>query len=332
MRLLVIGGTRFVGLRLVRYLVSQGHEVTVLNRGRTQAQLPPSVIRFYADRRDVEGFRRTLAGQVFEAVFDITGYEVRNLVPAVEVFSGRVSHYVFVSTCAVYRGGVGGPLTEESPRVNRQTAGAGPYEINKAECEDFLFDAFQKSGFPVTILRCPFIYGPENWMHDREFSYFVRLTLGRDIIVPGDGTRRLHLVHVDDVARAQMAVVGNSKAVGKAFNIAGPGAGTFDDYIDAIAGAMGVTACKVHVPDEVMKGLKRPVFPYPWEMDVTYSVEKSEDILGFRPHHALIEGMQQTYLWWKENLGVGGTRFEPGKLGYDVDLAYEDKVLLECRR
>ncbi|MEW6142613.1 MAG: NAD-dependent epimerase/dehydratase family protein [Chloroflexota bacterium] len=332
MKLLVLGGTRFVGLRLVRYLISQGHDVTILNRGRTQAQLPPGVKRLFADRRDTEAFHKALAGLAFEAVFDITGYEVRNLVPPAEVFSGRVAHYVFISTCGVYQAGDAAPVTEEAPRVNKQTAGVGAYEINKAECEDFLLGRSRESGFPVTILRCPYIYGPENWMHDREFSYFVRLAQGRDILVPGDGGTRLHLVHVDDVARAQLAVIGNREAVGQAFNIAGPETVSFDGYIDAVAGAMGIAARKVHVPLEAMRRLEKPVFPYPWEQGVGYSIQKAEDVIGFHPVYSIIEGIKQTYLWWKENVGLAGTRFEPGKLGYNVDLAYEEKVLLQYRR
>jgi len=334
MRLLVLGGTRFVGLRLVRYLTSQGHEVTILNRGRTQAQLPPGVKRLYADRRDADAFKKALNGREFEAVFDITGYEVRNLVPAVELFSGRVVHYVFVSTCGVYAADVVGPVTEDSPRVGVAAQGAGPgaYEVNKAQCEDYLFTKCRESGFPVTILRCPFIYGPENWMHDREFSYFVRLAQGREVIVPGEGKTLLHLVHVDDVARAHITVVGKREAIGHAFNIAGPEAVTVEGYIDAIAAAMGVTARKVHVPLEAMRKLDRPVFPFPWERGAYYSIQKAREVLGFQPAYPFNEGMRQTYRWWRESLGRGGTRFEPGKLGYDVDLAYEDRILSQFRR
>lgn len=334
MKLLVLGGTRFVGLRLVRYLVAHGHDVTILNRGRTQAQLPPGVKRLYADRRDDEAFRRALEGQDFEAVFDITGYEVRNLVPSVKLFSSRVAHYVFISTCGVYAPGGNALVTEDSPRVSgvTQSSGLAAYEINKVQCEDYLFTKYRESGFPVTILRCPFIYGPENWMHDREFSYFVRLTQGREVIVPGNGMTLLHLIHVDDVARAHLSVIGNSGAIGQAFNIAGPDAVTIERYIDAIAGVVGVAVQKVFVPLEVMSRLEKPVFPFPWESGAHYSIQKAEDILGFRPAYSFVEGIKQTYQWWKESLGAGGTRFEPGRLGYNVDFSYEDKVILEYRR
>ncbi|MFC1977204.1 hypothetical protein ACFLWS_02930 [Chloroflexota bacterium] len=72
-------GTRFVGLRLVRYLASQEHDITILNRGETQVQLPPEIKQFYADRRDPEALRSALNGQEFETIFDITGYDLGNL-------------------------------------------------------------------------------------------------------------------------------------------------------------------------------------------------------------------------------------------------------------
>jgi len=334
MKLLVIGGTRFIGLRLVRYLVGQGHDVAILNRGRTQALLPQGVKRLYADRRDADAFKKALGGHSFEAVFDITGYEVRNLVPAVESLSGRVAHYVFISTCGVYTPGGNTPVTEDAPRVSGAVpgGGTGAYEVNKAQCEDYLLTKHRESGFPVTILRCPFIYGPENWMHDREFSYFVRLAQGRKVIVPGNGMTLLHLAHVDDVARAHLSVIGNSGAIGQAFNIAGPDAVTIEGYIDAIAEAVEADVRKVFIPREAMIKLEKPVFPFPWESGARYSIQKVENILGFRPAYTFIKGIKQTYQWWKENLGIGSTRFETGKLGYNVDLGYEDKVLQEYRR
>lgn len=326
MKVLVIGGTRFVGLRLVKLLVGSGHDVTILNRGKTAAQLPQGTKRLYADRRDSDAVKKTLAGQDFEVVFDITAYDTRNLAPMVEIFSRKVAHYIFISTCGVYRTGIASPANEESPRVHAQTAGVGPYELNKVFCEDYLMTQFRHAGFPVTILRCPFIYGPENWMHDREFSYFVRLTIGRKLIVPGSGNTLLHLAHVDDVAGALVSASGNSQAIGQEFNIAGPEAVTIAEFMYTIAAVIQVSYKKVFVPAETMKKLTKPVFPYPWEYGAEYSIAKAERILNFKPQ-PLGNGIRQTYLWWKNTLGVNGTRFEPGKLGYNVDLGYEDEVL-----
>ena len=68
MKTLVLGGTRFVGLQLVHQLSALKHDITILNRGKTQAVLPPGVKRLYADRRDPESLRQVLSGQEFDAI------------------------------------------------------------------------------------------------------------------------------------------------------------------------------------------------------------------------------------------------------------------------
>ena len=74
MRSLVLGGSTFVGRRLVRLLAGSGHEVAVLNRGRTPSELPPGVRRYVADRTDVDSMRSALAGTQWDAVFDVSGF------------------------------------------------------------------------------------------------------------------------------------------------------------------------------------------------------------------------------------------------------------------
>ena len=330
MKVLVLGGTRFVGLRLVRYLASQGHDITILNRGKTQAQLPQGVKRLYADRRDSEAVQSVLSGQEFEVVFDITGYEARNLEPVVELFAGKITHYVFQSTGEVYAESRCLPVLEDFPGISgtTQEKGLAAYGPNKVQCEDYLFKKYQETKFPVTILRCPFIYGPENWMHDREFSFFVRLLQGRAILLPGNGTTLLHFAHVDDVARAHLSVIGKEGTLGQAFNIAGAEAITIEGYIDTIAEVLGVkNVRKAYLDFQVMKNLEKPVFPFIWEQNIFYGIYRAKECFGFWPAYSLKEGLRHTYQWWQKNLGIAKTRFQPGRLGYDVDLAYEDKLI-----
>jgi len=333
MKTLVLGGTRFVGLRLVRYLSELGHDITILNRGRTQAQLPPGIKRLYADRRNSEEVVNALAGQEFEVIFDVTGYEVRNLEPVVELYAGKIAHYVFLSTAEVYAGSRCLPILEEFPRQSSETQekGLAAYGVNKVQCEDFLLQKYQESGFPATILRCPVIYGSENWMHDREFSFFVRLLQEREIFVPGNGANIIHQAYVDDVARAQVSVVGKEKAPGQAFNIASAEAITIDGYIDTVAEILGVEAKKVYLDFEVIQNLKRPVFPFGGTHNAFFGIHKAQEYLDFWPAYSVKEGLENTYKWWESSLGIAGTRFEPGRLGHNVDLAYEDELAEQHR-
>lgn len=328
MNALVIGGTRFVGLRLVKALAREGHRITLLNRGKTQAELPAGIARLQADRRDGESVRRALAGKEFDVVFDMTGYQVRSLEPVLAALAGRIGHYLFQSTAGVYAESELLPIGEGFPTVSPVTtlAGFAAYEVEKVQCENRLLQAHRERDFPATIFRSPLIYGPENWMHDREFSFFVRLQRGLPVLVPGNGKTFLVFAHVDDVARAHLAAAGIAASFGQIYNVSSAEAITIDGYVDAIAGIAGTEPRKVYLDWSAMKQVKPCVFPYPSATSRYYSIDKAREHFGWRPQFDMQNGLRQSYDWWREALGVEKTQFIPGKLGNDVDLAYEAEL------
>src|SRR5262245_66358829 len=95
MKILVMGGTQFNGLALVRELVRTGHDVSVCNRGKTQAPLPGAVQRLIADRTDPAALRAALAGRDWDCVFDISAYRPEDVSLMSEILRGRTGHYVF---------------------------------------------------------------------------------------------------------------------------------------------------------------------------------------------------------------------------------------------
>src|SRR5262245_19866458 len=111
---LVIGGTRFVGLHLVRQLVREGHRVTVINRGTTQADLPAQVERLRADRRDLAQMRATLKGRRFDAVMDVVLEQVVDAEVLIDALRG-MGHYIMCSGTRIYAIGEAFPIKEDSP-------------------------------------------------------------------------------------------------------------------------------------------------------------------------------------------------------------------------
>lgn len=100
MRILIIGGTRFIGVYLTQVLLAAGHEVVLFNRGNHPA--PMGVGQIIGDRQEPAQLKEKLAGETFDAIFDNNGRELAHTQPLAEIFAGKVKHFVYVSSAGVY--------------------------------------------------------------------------------------------------------------------------------------------------------------------------------------------------------------------------------------
>ena len=146
MRVLVMGATRFNGLALVRELVKHGHEVTTFNCGQSEAVLPRGVRRLYGDRTEHARLREVLGDEEFDCVQDMSAYTLEDVRSMDEVFRGRIGHYIFASSTAIYAASKILPIRETHPvdRSERQIE----YGINKLLCEDYLVDGLPAARLP----------------------------------------------------------------------------------------------------------------------------------------------------------------------------------------
>ena len=175
MRILILGGTLFIGRRLATRLVDSGHDVTILHRSAS-TKPPQGTAALIADRNDAASVRRALAGRQFEAVFDnvydwergTTGEQVAATAQACA--GDALSRYVFMSSVAAY--GQGLHHSEDDPLAPPDDP--DPYVRNKADSERALFEMHARDGFPAVTLRPPFVYGPENPFY-REAFFWDRL-------------------------------------------------------------------------------------------------------------------------------------------------------------
>jgi len=291
MRVLVMGGSKFVGLRTVSILLSDGYQVTTLNRGTTQQ--PPGVRHLKCDRKNIRRLKGLLEKEEFDCVVDITAQEPEDTETIIRIFEGRTERFVHCSTGAVYEDKWEFPVFEEDPIMG--WTGRRTYPENKAQCERLLFKAFEEHGFPITILRPTVIYGPHNYLY-REAYVFDRAEARRPIPVPGDGKSVTHVVHVDDVAKAFAAALKSKACVGQAYNIAGPRAVSLNLWVESAAKPCTENVKITHYDEslasrDVKKGFPLPTSP--WIM----SIQKAERDLGFTPR-GLEVGMKETYEWY----------------------------------
>ena len=212
-----LGGNRYIGLHLVFELARRGHEVTVLNSH--VAPLPDGARRLHGDRQQ-PGVLQEVLGPLrdeFDAVFDNTAYRPSDLQLLVELFRGRVRHFVFTSSTAAYRRNWVQPILETFPSHDpKDPSPQKAYGVGKVQCEQYLAAEHERTGFPATSLRVGHTIGPMTPLVTREPIFFARLEQRRPIPIPGEGFPFIHLVHVADVASLMASILGNDRASGPA--------------------------------------------------------------------------------------------------------------------
>jgi 2'-hydroxyisoflavone reductase len=214
-RLLVLGGTRFLGRALVARALERGHDVTLFNRGRTNPDLFPEAEQLRGDRTvDLSA----LDGREWDAVVDVATFLPRAVALSVGALRGRVGRYVYVSSISAYAD-QSTPPVEEAPLAELADPGSErpeDYGALKAACERLVEEAFRERAL---IVRPGLIVGPHD-PTDR-FTYWPRrLKTGGEVLAPGDPGRRVQVVDGRDLADWIVRMV-EAGATG-AFNATGP--------------------------------------------------------------------------------------------------------------
>ena len=311
MKVLVIGGTMFIGRLLIAELLKAGHEITVLHR-KPKHDFGKRVQNLMADRNEAASVREALRFTSFQVVFDnvydwergTTAAQVEGTAQAVMAASGdRLTRYIFMSSIAAYGDGLnhhdGDPLAPDDH--------AEAYVRNKAMSERMLFRMHQNTGLPVVTLRPPFIYGPGNPFY-REAFFWDRLRDGRPIILPGDGHRLMQFVFIKDLVRSCVRSMEEPAAVGEAFNVANDRPITQAEFVQAVAAAAGKKPNIVRVPRERIAEAGGDPMGQPGYFGVyldvapiTSVVVKAKRILGFQPT-PFEAGLKETYRWYSRNV------------------------------
>lgn len=248
MKVLITGGTgtisRFVAGRLAR----AGHEVTLLNRHGAAPGDSGNIRAMVCDRKNHAEFAR-LCRELgpFDCVYDMISFTAQDAQSAIEAFRDNTRQLVHCSTVDVYtKTGSRYPLREDS---ERKPSPSFPYAFQKALGEDILMAAQDRGDFRLTILRPAHIYAegsPRSHLLFHAFrtepgaSYHLdRIRKGKPIIMHGDGMSVWNPTHGSDAATAFAGALGNEKAFGKAYTVAGDECMSYRKYWDTVAQVMG---------------------------------------------------------------------------------------------
>lgn len=308
MRILIMGGTRFIGVYLTRLLTAQEQDVVLFNRGNQPAPLGIEK-QINGDRTDPEQLKAKLADEEFDAIFDNNGRELSDTQPLVDLFKDRVKHFVYVSSAGVYL------KSDQMPHMESDPVDPNSRHKGKFETEQYLAE----QGIPFTSIRPVYIYGPQNY-NDLEAWFFDRIVRDRPVPIPGNGMHLTQLGHVKDLATAMMRVLGNPRAVGQIYNVSDNRYVTFDGLARACAVAAGKSPDQlklVHYDPKQFDFGKRKAFP----MRVQHffaDVHKAQKDLYWQPEYDLISGLKDSFQ--TDYLASGRDKTE-------VDFSVDDEIL-----
>jgi nucleoside-diphosphate-sugar epimerase len=249
MKVLFIGGTGVISSACTTLAMNQGIELYLLNRGQTNRPIPEGVRILQGDIRDKNSALRALGNIVFDVVVDWIAFTTEHIEMDLELFRGKTSQYVFISSASAYQTPpVKLPVTESTPLYNPFWA----YSQAKIACEDRLIKAYREEQFPITIVRPSHTYDQTSIPIEGQYTAVNRMRRGKKVIVHGDGTSLWVLTHHRDFAKGFVGLLCNSKAIGEIFHITSDELLTWNQIFEIIAHAAGTEARIVHVPSEII--------------------------------------------------------------------------------
>ena len=283
MKILVMGGTRFVGRPLVARLQAQGHALTLFTRGKNP--VPTGVEHLRGDRSSDEGLS-ALQGRSFDVIVDSSGRKQEDSSRVVDITGAPSHRFVYVSSAGVYADSDQWPLDESSP-TDPQSRHAG-----KADTEAWL----RREGIACTSFRPTYIYGPGNY-NPVERWFFDRIVHNRPIPLPGDGSTITQLGHVEDLAEAMARCIEVDAAANRIYNCSGKQGITFRGLIRSAAVACGRDPDGLDLrsfnPSE-LDPKARKAFPLRLNHFLT-DITRVERELAWQPSFDLAKGLADSY-------------------------------------
>jgi nucleoside-diphosphate-sugar epimerase len=332
MRVLVLGGTHFIGPAAVHRLVAMGHHVAVFHRGNTHADLPESVEHLHGDRAHLTDFVGDFRRFAPEVVLDMNAYTQDDGTTLVELFSGMARRLVVVSSGDVYRAydrlrkvAPGPPdptpLTEDSPLRDRffpyQDSSKGPDNYANKYDKILMERAVQSASelLPATVLRLPMVYGPGDYQL-RLFPYVKRMDDGRPAILLSNshaGWRGLR-GYVEDIGEAIALCVTCEQAAHRTYHVADRENLSEAEWVERIAKATGWKGKIVVLPNDRLP----PHLQHDYDYTQDWSLDSSRlrEELGYTEPTVSEVAMQRSVDWQRAN---PHRDFDPNVFDYAVE-------------
>lgn len=330
-KILVTGGTGFIGSHLVEKLVKDDHDVKCLIRKTSNSELLDrlGIEKIYGDINDISSIETAL--KEIDIVYHTVGvlgkwtvpeetywrvhvHGTKNLLDSI-IKNGKIKRLIYCSTA-----GVLGPITKLPADESYPYNPTNIYEITKVEAEKLVLDYYNKYGIAMTIIRPELVYGPRD-LHT--LKMFQTIKKGIFPII-GDGNSTLLPIYIDDLIRAFVSCIDDNidnnisnKSIGEVYLVGGDKLTTIKELTTYIADAMGVQPPKIYVPVVVANALAiiaesfAKVFKFDPPMTKSRvrfftesrgsAFEKANRDLGYSPNIGIEDGMRMTVEWYRQN-------------------------------
>lgn len=333
MKILIIGGTSFIGLALTKQLAKAGHDVTVFNRGTKIQNIPENVKHINGDRNELAKYKAEFEALKPDVVVDMVCIFEEQAKGLVEAFKGITDRIVMISSCDVYRayGRLLGtepgepdpvPLSEESPLREKFYPYRKPEEEGKLDrydkilCERALMN---DKAVKWTILRLPMVYGQNDYQY-RFYNYLKRMDDNRPYILIDEATSKWKgcRAYVDNVAYAIRLAIENDNSINQIYNVSEENTANEYDWIKRIAKYTGWKGEIIVTPLQNGQNEENQ------SQDLDTSSEKIRKQLNYSEPVAEEEAYINTIKW---ELSNPPKNLPPEQFNY----AEEDKIVAELK-
>ncbi len=317
MRVLIIGGTRFIGPYVVAHLTDMGHEVAVFNRGQTEADLPDTVKHIQGDRQRLADFVDEFNRFAPDVVLDMFPFSEQDARTVVNTFKGIARRAVAISSIDVYRAygrlliqSESGPVepipfTEDSPLRQKLYPHRGETPREQEDPMHWLDDydkipveqiVMGDPDLPGTVLRLPMVYGPRDTQH-RLFEHLKRMDDDRPAILLDKSMARWQSSrgYVENVAAAIALAVTDERAANRIYNVGEVDALSTTEWIDEIGllvewNGKVIVVPKERLPAHLVAGINT-------DQHMVVDTTRIREELGYEEHAPRDEALRRTIVW-----------------------------------
>jgi len=321
LKILVIGGSNFIGRHVVRELLSTGNEVTLFNRGNHPQKDENLSVRHLSGDRFLPGsIQSVITTEHFDAVIDMVAYDAPETTLAIQQLQGHCDRYIMISTASVYAEPMASPIHETDPLIESDDHRLA-YGHKKVLAERAAFHAHTETGFPVTVLRLPAVFG--EYDHQAREWYFIKRFLDqrKQMILPEGGCGVYHREYAGNVGVQIDFLLHTPASNGHIYNSGHLRTPNYRQLVSIAANLCGQPMTYYSLP--------APLFPHIPNLAApvifTQSTAKLEAI-GYQEKYSVAQALKRTMDWFTEN---PITEFLPAQRNQarHFDYAWEDELI-----